>query len=141
MRRARPELRLVLTGTGLERLGRVPPGVDVRGHVPREELARLYRTASALVFPSLYEGFGQPPLEAMAPGLPVAVARAGALPEVCRDAAVYFDPTSVNEIAEAMLAVLERPDQLIARGLARAARFTWDATAKHHDDVYRALGV
>ena len=77
----------------------------------------------------------------MASGLPVAVARAGALPEVCRDAAVYFDPTSVNEIAEAMLAVLERPDQLIARGLARAARFTWDATAKHHDDVYRALGV
>jgi glycosyltransferase involved in cell wall biosynthesis len=141
VRRARPELRLVLTGTGLERLGRVPRGVDVRGHVAREELARLYRTASALVFPSLYEGFGQPPLEAMASGLPVAVARAGALPEVCGDAAVYFEPTSANEIAEAMLAVLERPDQLIARGLARAAQFTWDATAKHHDDVYRALGV
>jgi glycosyltransferase involved in cell wall biosynthesis len=139
VRRARPDLRLVLTGTGLERLGRVPESVEVRGRVPREELARLYRTASALVFPSLYEGFGQPPLEAMASGLPVAVSRAGALPEVCGDAAVYFEPTSVPEIAEAILAVLDRPDGLVERGLKRAARFTWDATARRHDEVYRAL--
>jgi glycosyltransferase involved in cell wall biosynthesis len=141
LRQARPELRLVLTGTGLERLGRVPGGVDVRGRVPREELAELYRTASALVFPSLYEGFGQPPLEAMASGTPVAVSRAGSLPEVCGDAALYFEPTSVDEITEAILAVLERPGHLIERGLERASRFTWDATARRHDEVYRALAA
>src|SRR5215216_1446428 len=98
VRRARPELRLILTGTGLERLGGVPAGVDVRGRVARDELAELYRMASALIFPSLYEGFGQPPLEAMASGTPVAVSRAGSLPEVCGDAAFYFEPTSVEEI-------------------------------------------
>ena len=138
-RQSRPELRLLLTGTGLERLGRVPQGVEVRGRVSREQLAELYRTASALVFPSLYEGFGQPPLEAMASGTPVAVSRAGSLPEVCGDAALYFEPTSVDEIAEAILAVLERPGQLIERGLARAARFTWDATARRHDEVYSLI--
>jgi glycosyltransferase involved in cell wall biosynthesis len=141
VRQARPELRLVLTGTGLERLGAVPAGVEVRGRVAREELARLYRTASALVFPSLYEGFGQPPLEAMASGTPVATSRAGALPEVCGDAALYFDPTSVEEIAEAILAVLERPDRLIQRGVERAAAFTWDACARRHEQVYRALAA
>jgi glycosyltransferase involved in cell wall biosynthesis len=139
--RARPDLRLVLTGTGLQRLGRVPEGVEVRGRVPREELAELYRTASALVFPSLYEGFGQPPLEAMASGTPVAVSRAGSLPEVCGDAALYFEPTSVDEIAEAIVAVLEQPSHLVERGLARASGFTWEATARRHDEVYRALAA
>ena len=141
VRKARPELRLVLTGTGLERLRDVPEGVDVRGRVPREELARLYRTASALIFPSLYEGFGQPPLEAMASGLPVAASRAGSLPEVCGNAALYFEPTSVDEIAEAILAILERPDHLVERGLERASQFTWDETAHRHESVYRALAA
>ena len=141
VRRRRRDLRLVLTGTGLERLRGVPDGVDIRGRVPRDELARLYRTASALVFPSLYEGFGQPPLEAMASGTPVATSRAGSLPEICGDAALYFEPTSVDEIAEAILAVLDRPARLVERGLARAAEFTWDATARGHDRVYRALAA
>jgi glycosyltransferase involved in cell wall biosynthesis len=139
VRRQRPELRLVLTGTGLERLD-VPEGVEVKGRVPHEELASLFRRASALVFPSLYEGFGQPPLEAMASGTPVAVSTAGSLPEVCGDAARYFDPTSVEEIAEAVLTVLEAPEPLMERGLRRAAAFTWDETARRHDAVYGALG-
>jgi glycosyltransferase involved in cell wall biosynthesis len=141
VRGARPELRLVLTGTGLERLGKIPEGVEVRGRVAREELAELYRTASALIFPSLYEGFGQPPLEAMASGTPAAVSCAGSLTEVCGDAALYFEPTSVDEIAEAIVAVLDRPGHLIERGLERASRFTWDETARRHDDVYRALAA
>jgi glycosyltransferase involved in cell wall biosynthesis len=140
-RQARPELRLVLTGTGLERLRNVPDGVDVRGRVSGEELAALYQSAAALVFPSLYEGFGQPPLEAMASGTPVASSLAGSLPEVCGDAALYFDPTSVDEITEAILTVLERPGHLVERGLERASRFTWDATARQHDEVYRALAA
>jgi glycosyltransferase involved in cell wall biosynthesis len=141
LRQARPDLRLVLTGSGLEKLTGVPPGVEVRGRVPRDKLAELYRTASALVFPSLYEGFGQPPLEAMASGTPVAVSRAGSLPEVCGDAALYFDPTSTDEITEAIVAVLERPERLIERGLERASGFTWEATARRHDEVYRALAA
>jgi glycosyltransferase involved in cell wall biosynthesis len=141
VRKRRPELRLVLTGTGLERLRVFPEGVEVRGRVSREELAELYRTASALVFPSLYEGFGQPPLEAMASGTPVASSRAGSLPEVCGNAALYFEPTSVDEMTEAILAVLERPDHLVERGLRRAGEFTWDATARRHDEVYRALAA
>jgi glycosyltransferase involved in cell wall biosynthesis len=140
LRRLRPELRLVLTGTGLERL-EVPDGVDVRGRVPREELASLYRRASALVFPSLYEGFGQPPLEAMASGCPVACSTAGSLPEVCGEGARYFDPTSVDEMVEAVSTVLEDPSRLVQRGLERAGLFTWDACARSHDRVYRALGA
>jgi glycosyltransferase involved in cell wall biosynthesis len=140
LRRERPGLRLVLTGTGLERLS-PPEGVEVRGRVPREQLATLYRRASALVFPSLYEGFGQPPLEAMASGCPVACSTAGALPEVCGSAARYFDPLSVDEMVEAVLTVLADPDRLVQRGLERAAEFTWDACAHAHDRVYRGLAA
>jgi glycosyltransferase involved in cell wall biosynthesis len=140
LRRERPALRLVLTGTGLERLT-PPDGVEIRGRIPREQLASLYRRASALVFPSLYEGFGQPPLEAMASGCPVACSTAGALPEVCGSAARYFDPLSVDEMVEAVLTVLADPDRLVERGLERAAEFTWDACARSHDRVYRGLAA
>jgi glycosyltransferase involved in cell wall biosynthesis len=137
VRRERPELRLVLTGTGHERRA-LPPGVDTRGYVPAGELVQLYRTASALVFPSLYEGFGLPPLEAMACGCPVAVSRAASLPEVCGTAAVYFDPTSVEDIARGIDEVLSRPP---SGGLEQAARFTWEECARRHDAVYRELAV
>jgi glycosyltransferase involved in cell wall biosynthesis len=140
LRRRRPELRLVLTGTGLERLS-PPPGVISRGRIPRDQLASLYRRASALVFPSLYEGFGQPPLEAMASGLPVASSTAGALPEVCGNAARYFDPRSVDEMVEAVSTVLDDPEPLVRRGLERAAGFTWEACARGHDEVYRGLAA
>jgi glycosyltransferase involved in cell wall biosynthesis len=140
LRRERPELQLVLTGSGLERLP-AAPGVDVRGHVPRGELVRLYQTAAALVFPSLYEGFGLPPLEAMACGCPVAAARAGALPETCGGAARYFDPTKPEEIADAVLDVLLDRRKLAERGLARARGFTWDECARQHDGVYEELGA
>jgi glycosyltransferase involved in cell wall biosynthesis len=138
LRRERPELRLVLTGSGLERLP-AAAGVEIRGHVPRDELIRLYQTASALVFPSLYEGFGLPPVEAMACGCPVAAARAGALPETCGDAARYFDPTKPDEIADTVSDVLADPDDLAERGLKRARAFTWDECARRHDEVYEEL--
>jgi glycosyltransferase involved in cell wall biosynthesis len=137
VRRERPELRLVLTGTG--HAAKLPDGVENRGRVPYDELVSLYRTASALVFPSLYEGFGLPPLEAMACGCPVAVSRATSLPEVCGDAAEYFDPGSAEDMARAVLAVLDNPEAYVQRGLERAARFTWEATARAHEDVYRRL--
>jgi glycosyltransferase involved in cell wall biosynthesis len=138
LRLERPELELVLTGGGHERRP-VPAGVTVRGLVTGDELASLYRRAACLVFPSLYEGFGQPPLEAMASGCPVAAARAGALPEACGEAAAFFDPENAEDIAAVVAAVLESPERLAAAGLARAAQFTWTESARRHDAVYRAL--
>jgi glycosyltransferase involved in cell wall biosynthesis len=137
LRSRRPELGLVLTGYS----GPAREGVRVLGHVPREELVRLYRTAAALVFPSLYEGFGQPPLEAMACGCPVASSDAASLPEIYGEAARFFDPTSVEDMVAAVEDVLDRPDPWRERGLAHAARFTWDATARAHDDVYAELAA
>jgi len=138
VRREHPDLRLLLTGAGHEGAA-YPAGVECLGRVSDESLADLYRRAAALVFPSLYEGFGQPPLEAMASGCPVAVARSGALPEVCGDAARYFDPTSIEDLAAAVLDVLSTPEDFVARGFERAARFSWDACARDHDAVYREL--
>jgi glycosyltransferase involved in cell wall biosynthesis len=137
LRRERPGLRLVLTGTG--HAATLPEGVESRGRVPYDELVSLYRTAAALVFPSLYEGFGLPPLEAMACGCPVAASNATSLPEVCGDAAAYFDPLSPEDMARAVAAVLDDPVPYAERGLKRAQVFSWDVTARAHEDVYRRL--
>jgi glycosyltransferase involved in cell wall biosynthesis len=135
LRRNLPDLRLVLTNYD----GPTPDGVESRGRVSQDALAELYRTAAALVFPSLYEGFGQPPLEAMACGCPVACSNVASLPEVVGDAARLFDPTSPEEIAAAVEDVLRDPEPWIQAGLARAADFTWDACARAHEAVYREL--
>jgi glycosyltransferase involved in cell wall biosynthesis len=139
LRETRPQLRLVLTGGGLERLDPLPDGVESLGSVSAEALAALYRRAACLVFPSLYEGFGLPPLEAMASGCPVAAADVGAIPEVCGKAAVLFDPTDAESIAAGILEANHRTDELRGRGLARAASFTWDETARRHETVYAAV--
>jgi glycosyltransferase involved in cell wall biosynthesis len=135
LREKRPDLELVLTSFE----GSVPDGVRSLGRVPREELVGLYRTAAALVFPSLYEGFGQPPLEAMACGCPVACSNAASLPEVVGDAARLFDPGSVEEMVAAVEEVLDDPEPWRARGLERAKEFTWEKTAHAHDAVYEEL--
>ena len=137
VRQKRPELRLVLTGVGHEPTTQV--GVEIRGSVSRDELVDLYRRAAALVFPSLYEGFGLPPVEAMACGCPVAASSSGSLPEICGDAAVLFDPTAPEAIASGIETALSRAPELAGLGLARAANFTWEATARRHDDVYDAM--
>jgi glycosyltransferase involved in cell wall biosynthesis len=136
LRRSHPDLELVLTAYE----GPTPAGVRSVGHVSRDELVRLYRTAAGLVFPSEYEGFGQPPLEAMACGCPVACSNAASLPEVCGDAARLFDPTSVEEMIAAVEEILEHPAEWSARGISRAAEFTWEKTARAHDAVYTELG-
>jgi glycosyltransferase involved in cell wall biosynthesis len=137
LRRNRPELRLVLTGGG--HAGSTPDGVEAAGNVPAEQLVSLYRRASALVFPSLYEGFGLPPLEAMACGCPVACSNAASLPEVCGDAARYFPPEDPAEMARAIDEVLTDPAPWTARGIARAAEFTWERSAEAHEEAYREL--
>jgi glycosyltransferase involved in cell wall biosynthesis len=134
LRARRPGLELVLTG---ERFRDLPAGVRTEGRVDWDELPSLYRRAGVLVFPSFHEGFGLPPLEAMACGCPVACSKAPSLPEVCGDAAVYFQPASVDQMVAAVEEALE--GRLVQQGLEQAARFTWEECARGHEAVYREL--
>ena len=107
-----------------------------------QDLARIYRAASVLVYPSLFEGFGLPPLEAMAHGCPVVAARAGAVPEVAGHAALLFEPTDLDALADALIMVLEdgeRVASLRTAGRARAATYTWDRTVAATLDGYRRI--
>ncbi len=105
-------------------------------------LAAAYRGAAALVYPSLYEGFGLPPLEAMAAGTPVIAIRASSVPEVCGDAALYADPGDIEGLAAAIIAVLGDPARravLVAAGCARVAGFGWDRAAAQWRQLCRRL--
>jgi glycosyltransferase involved in cell wall biosynthesis len=97
------------------------------GHVPDAHLPGLYAGASAFVLPSWHEGFGLTCIEAMACGVPVVAARAGALPETCGDAARYADPFDPDDIADQVLQAIG-DDALAAKGRRRAAAFTWERT-------------
>ncbi len=102
------------------------------GYVSDEELRQLYRTARLFVFPSLYEGFGLPPLEAMACGCPVVAARAASIPEVCGAAAEYVDPTDIDSIADGVSRVYSdsaRREALIRTGYEVARRHSWSRSA------------
>ena len=132
-----PNLGLVLVGGGVERLDVLPEEVRRRvTHYPwldRASLCRLYAGASVFVFPSRYEGFGLPILEAMAACTPVVTSDRGAMKEVAGGAALLADPERPEAIAEAIRQVLEDDTlagQLRARGSARAAEFTWERTAR-----------
>jgi glycosyltransferase involved in cell wall biosynthesis len=112
------------------------------GFVEDEDLPHLYREAQLFVFPSLYEGFGLPILEAMASGVPVVTSNAASMPEVAGDAAMLVDPRDAKAIAEAMAQVLyedHRRDALIQKGLARAQCFTWENVAQKTLELYAAL--
>lgn len=109
------------------------------GFVPDQTLAVLYRLASVFVFPSLYEGFGLPPLEAMASGTPVVTSNVSSLPEVVGDAAVLIDPYDPAAIAGGVREVLTDPDlraALVAKGLARARAFSWEQSVRRIREIY-----
>lgn len=111
-------------------------------HISDEDLAYFYNLADLFVFPSLFEGFGLPPLEAMACGTPVVCSNAASLPEVVGDAALMIDPYDVDMLAEAMQAVLSDEalrKELREKGLRRAAEFTWQRTAQETIKVYRQM--
>ena len=127
------DLRRIVAARGLG--GRV----ELRGHVPKHELAALYRGAACLVFPSRYEGFGLPVLEAMASGTPVVATAAGALPEVAGDAAVLVEPGDPDALADGIRRALSDRERLVAAGLERARRFTWAEAARRTAAVYREL--
>ena len=121
---------------------RLDDDVVFTGHVPDEELAAYYTHAECLVLPSLYEGFGFPPLEAMACGCPVIVSAAGSLPEVAGDAALLIDPRSVDDLARTLYVVLTDPAlraDLRRRGAKRAGAFTWARTAQRTLEVYERV--
>jgi glycosyltransferase involved in cell wall biosynthesis len=109
-------------------------GADLRGYVEKDELATLYRGAAALVLPSRYEGFGLPVLEAMACGTPVVANPDPALKEVAGDAALYAEP---GGLAASIRRAIEERGRLVAAGFARAARFSWDETARLTLEAYR----
>lgn len=113
------------------------------GSVPAEALPVLYNGASLFVYPSLYEGFGLPPLEAMACGVPVITSNNSSLPEVVGDAGVMVPPTDVAALAEAMAVLLRDPERcqtLREAGLTRAAQFSWKRTARELLEIYNRAG-
>ncbi|MFH1484828.1 MAG: glycosyltransferase family 1 protein [Chloroflexota bacterium] len=113
------------------------------GFVPDDELPALISLADAFVYPSIYEGFGLPPLEAMACGTPVVASNTSSLPEVLGDAAVLVDPKNTLSLAEAICRTITDDAlrlEMRKRGLSQAARFTWRATAEKILDIYRRLG-
>ncbi|MHB1282735.1 MAG: glycosyltransferase family 4 protein [Sulfuriferula sp.] len=141
-----PDVWLVLAGAkgktlvfaDVPALQRLPERVFLSGYVPDELLPAMYAGAMAFVYPSVYEGFGLPPLEAMACGTPVIVGNRTSLPDVVGDAGVVVDPTNNDAIAAGLSALIETESLragLIPKGLARAAQFSWDATAQKTRDV------
>ncbi|MBP9830867.1 MAG: glycosyltransferase family 4 protein [Polaromonas sp.] len=111
-------------------------------YVPRKDIFALLQSAHALVFPSLYEGFGLPVLEGFASGIPVITSNTSSLPEVAGEAASLVNPNSVEEIAQAMLQLVEQTDlrnALIQKGLLQVNKFSWAETARLTSDVYREM--
>jgi glycosyltransferase involved in cell wall biosynthesis len=147
-----PDLKLIIIGDELSRQPELRRTVirsavqnDVRflGFVPIEVLSIFYDTAKIFIFPSLYEGFGLPPLEAMSHGTPVVTSNTSSLPEVVGAAAVLVNPENVFEIMRALHRVLvdqSLRDRLKQRGYEQAARFSWETSARSLLDVYRQLG-
>jgi glycosyltransferase involved in cell wall biosynthesis len=112
------------------------------GYLSDLELAYVYNLASLFCYPSFYEGFGLPPLEAMACGTPVITSNITSIPEVCEDAAIYVDPYSVQDIKEKMALLLQDTalqKKMIEKGLQRVKQFTWDKSAHRHLEVFNEI--
>ena len=147
-----PDLKLIIIGDELSKhpdlrrtviRGGVQNDVRFMGFVPIEVLRIFYDVAKVFVFPSLYEGFGLPPLEAMAHGTPVVTSNTSSLPEVVANAAVLVNPENVFEIMRALLRVLlDQPlrDKLKQRGYEQAQKFSWEASARQLLKVYERVG-
>jgi glycosyltransferase involved in cell wall biosynthesis len=125
----------------IEKLG-LRKEVILTGHFPERNLPILYNAADLFVFPSLYEGFGLPPLEAMACGCPVITSNTSSLPEVVGDAGIMINPNNVDALADAMYRVLTNKglrQDMIKKGLKRAKMFSWEKTAKETLRVYEEV--
>ena len=147
---SRPELALCVVGTPfteaenklINDLG-LSERMEHYGHAGDKHLAKLYRCSLALVYPSLYEGFGISPLEAMSCGTVAVVSNASSLPEVVGDAGLLFDPRALDELADILLSLTDDEglrQALIEKGRHRAAQFSWAKTVAQTVDVYRSFG-
>ena len=118
------------------------PGIQWLGHVSDKALIQLYDSATAMIYPSYYEGFGLPVLEAMARGCPVITSNVSSLPEVGGDAALYVDPNSVDQISEKMIRLAEDPElvaSLSTQGLVRSQQFSWEKAASETIQIYQKV--
>ncbi|MEK7529065.1 MAG: glycosyltransferase family 1 protein [Patescibacteria group bacterium] len=135
---------LIVGGKGWKEHIGEEDGVALLGYIAEPELFALYKNARALVFPSLYEGFGLPPLEAMALGCPVVCSDTSSLPEVVGDAAIMCDPMNVDAIFNALSKILTDDalrHELIAKGHAQAAKFSWKKSAEELRDIINAVAL
>jgi glycosyltransferase involved in cell wall biosynthesis len=139
VREQRPELELVVAGAPVQWAEQelAGDGVTALGFVPDDQLPELYRGASVFAYPSLFEGFGIPVVEAMACGTPVVASSHPSLDESCGDAAVRTDPTSAVAIAEGIERALSERESLVPVGLEHAKRFTWRACGEAHLHGFR----
>jgi glycosyltransferase involved in cell wall biosynthesis len=145
----RAEYRLLLVGFKgwqnariMEMIDSLKGQVSYLGYVPFADLGRIYNLASLFVYPSFYEGFGLPPLEAMACGCPTITSKESSLPEVCGDAVFYIDPADVESLSHGIGKVLqdtELQEQLVAKGLLRAQVFSWEDSAVKHLELFESL--
>ena len=116
--------------------------VQITGYLPREDLVPLYAGAALFVYPSLYEGFGMPLLEAMASGVPIVAAKTSSIPEVIGNAGILVDPLNISEMAEAVRRVLSDPSlraSLTEKGIQRARGFTWERAAQETLRIYQEV--
>jgi glycosyltransferase involved in cell wall biosynthesis len=151
--REHPDWRLVMAGLKGFESARIEAiravtvterSVDIKGWIPRADLYELFRTAAAFVYPSRFEGFGIPVLEAMAAGVPVACSRIPALAEVAGDAARFFDPDNVEDIALSLEEITSNEDlrnRLRAAGLARSQNFSWEKSARRLLEIMEGVGA
>jgi len=137
-----PDVHLVIAGrTGWGEIPKPVPGVIMTGYVSDADLPVLYSGAQVFVLPSFYEGFGLPPLQAMACGTPVVTSDISSLPEVVGEAGVLVDPEDIESIAAGIIAGVKDRRRLIKLGLAQAAKFTWEKAAHATYDTYRQVIV
>jgi len=142
-----PSFNLVIIGGKYSRvfnktLNFVSEGVIYLGYVDDNKLKALYQNAKCFIFPSFYEGFGLPPLEAMICGCPVLAADSASIPEICGDAAVYFNPNNLVEIKEQLINLISSPalqQKFIKRGLLRARKYTWHKSAEELSHIIKGI--
>lgn len=140
VRETYPKLQLIIGGrTGWGEIPEIVEGVSMPGYIPDADLPGLYSGCLAFVLPSIYEGFGLSPLQAMACGAPVAVSNVSSLPEVVGDAGILFDPNSVESIAAGIIEAIQNRSKLKDKSLAQAAKFTWGKTATETYRVYQQV--
>lgn len=137
-RKEYPDMQLVLGGkTGWGDIPEPVEGVLMPGYIPDSDLPVLYAGATVFALPSFYEGFGLPPLQAMACGAPVVTSNISSLPEVVGDAGILIDPDSVQDIATGIIKAIKNQPELREKGLLQAKKFTWERAAKETYNVYK----